>query len=117
MDYKLKAITNNVDNDRIDLISSKQNDVEKNLNEEENVASSHICDKKVPVIFSTTHGVHLRTFDKNSTSNYMITFCDLERWVNLVFETFLMKIFLTSHIASQFFSHRIFERTISTQLD
>lgn len=81
MDYKLKAITNNVDNDRIDLIGSKQSDIENFQSREANVVSNHICSKNVPVIFSTTHGVHLRTFDRNSTSNYTITFCDLERWV------------------------------------
>lgn len=93
MDYKLKAITNNVDNDRIDLIGNKQSDIEKYQSKEANVASNHICNKNVPVIFSTTHGVHLRTFDPQN--NYTITFCDLERWVSkklteVVFKKFKM---------------------------
>lgn len=82
MDYKLKAITNNVDNDRIDLIGSKQIDVEKYQTKEANAASSHICERRVPVMFSTTQGVHLRTFDGNLSNNYTISFCDLERWVS-----------------------------------
>lgn len=94
MDYKLKAITNNVDNDRTDLIGNKQSDIEKYQSREARVASSHICEKHVPVIFSTTHGVHLRTFERKSNSNYTITFCDLERWVSLLQENiFSIKFF------------------------
>lgn len=81
MDYKLKAITNDVDTDQLDLIAnSKQN----NFDETNDAASSHNCAKNVPVIFSSLQGIHLRTYLTDAMSNnYSITFCDLERWVSL----------------------------------
>ena len=78
MDYKLKAISNNVDNDQIDLII-----LNKQINQNiDRAGSSHLCKKQIPVIFSTEHGIHMRTFKSNSSNNYLITFCDLERWVS-----------------------------------
>lgn len=82
MDYKLRAISNNVDNDQIDLIIlNKQINIDKYQTRDVQTGASHLCKKKIPVIFSTEHGVHMRTFKSNSSSNYTITFCDLERWV------------------------------------
>lgn len=81
MDYKLKAITNDVDSDQLDLIgNNKQN----NFDETKDAASSHSCAKSVPVIFSSLQGIHLRTHLTDAMSNYSITFCDLERWVSLL---------------------------------
>lgn len=79
MDYKLKAITNNVNNNDtiVDLIPRSDNKSDA----KEAPSSDHVCEKKVPVLFTTLHGIHLRKFNKSSTKNYDITFCDLERWV------------------------------------
>lgn len=84
MDSKLKAIkSNNIDNDQIDLIIlNNQIHIDKYQTRDVQTTSSHICSKKIPVIFSTKHGVHLRTFSTSSSSSYGIQFCDLERWVS-----------------------------------
>lgn len=45
-----------------------------------------IVSSKTPVLFSTNHGIHLRTNESkhsngwNGSSNYKLQFCDLERW-------------------------------------
>lgn len=79
MDYKLKAISKNLDNDQIDLLVLKK--THKNSNELL-ISTNHVCRKNIPVIFSTQHGIHLRTHSTNFTNNnYSVTFCDLKRWV------------------------------------
>lgn len=79
MDFKLKAISNNVNNnDTIaDLIPRTSNKLEsKDIS-----PSDHVCQRNVPVLYATVRGIHLRSFNKNATNNYNISFCDLERWV------------------------------------
>lgn len=79
MDYKLKAITNNVNNNDtvVDLIS-KSGDRCKS----KDASACHTCHQIVPVLFASVRGVHLRKFNKTPVDgNYSITFCDLERWV------------------------------------
>lgn len=40
-----------------------------------------IVSSKTPVLFSTSHGIHLRIESKYSrSSKYKLHFCDLERW-------------------------------------
>jgi hypothetical protein len=80
MDYKLKAISNNIDSEQI--IDSMLNDNSSHKSEEfKEFATDHVCERNVPVLFTTTRGVHLRKFSKSSPNNYSIAFCDLERWV------------------------------------
>lgn len=83
MDYKLKAISNNVNNNDtiVDLIPKTN---EKSGVKED---SDHVCKKVVPVIFASVRGIHLRKFNKSLTNNYSITFCDVERWVRKSNET------------------------------
>lgn len=90
MDYKLKAISNNIDNDRIIDLMLEETSTNSTSGrwESKNISSSHICEQKVPVLFSTMRGIHLRKFNKNSASNYSIDFCDLERWVRLIHPSF-----------------------------
>lgn len=79
MDYKLKAITNNVCNNDtvVDLIPRTNYKTEA-----KEAPAEHTCQRNVPVLFATLRGVHLRKFNKSSVDgNYSITFCDLERWV------------------------------------
>lgn len=80
MDFKLKAISNNVNNNDtiIDLIPR---DLDK-LESSENSSAEHVCQQNVPVLYATVRGIHLRKFNKTSTNNYNVTFCDLERWVS-----------------------------------
>lgn len=85
MDNKLKAITNNVrsSGSAVDLIERKndKHDVKE-------AACDYRCHRKVPVLFSTIRGVHLRKLNKSSVDgNYSITFCDLERWVRREWKT------------------------------
>lgn len=91
MDYKLKAITNNVSNNDtvVDLIPRASDKGEAKESDAE-----HTCQRKVPVLFATLRGVHLRKFNKSSVDgNYSITFCDLERWVReLKTDGWLLKI-------------------------
>lgn len=79
MDNKLKAISNNVNNNDtiVDLISKSDD----RWDERGAPASDHVCQRSVPVLFATIRGVHLRKFNKSSTNNYAIAFCDVERWV------------------------------------
>ncbi|KAG5681415.1 hypothetical protein PVAND_010853 [Polypedilum vanderplanki] len=76
MEYKLKAISNNIDHDTIADLMSKPNDKWDSTE----ISSHHICQRNVPVLFSSISGIHLRKFSRSSTSNYSIAFCDLERW-------------------------------------
>lgn len=82
MDYKLKAISNNVNNNDtiVDLIpkSGEKFDARNATQTNQN----HTCQKTVPVLFATIRGVHLRKFNKSSTNNYSNSVCDLERWVS-----------------------------------
>lgn len=41
-----------------------------------------IVSSKTPVLFSTNHGIHLRTNESKNhgSSKYKLHFCDLERW-------------------------------------
>lgn len=79
MDNKLKAISNNVNNNDtiVDLI--KETDDRFKAIE---ASSDHVCNKNVPVLFTTIRGVHLRKSNKSSSNSYSISFCDLERWVS-----------------------------------
>lgn len=80
MDYKLKAISNNVNNnDTIVDLSPKS--AEK-FDARNAALTDHSVQKTVPVLFATIRGVHLRKFNKSSTNNYCNSFCDLERWVS-----------------------------------
>ncbi|CAO1393643.1 unnamed protein product [Diamesa hyperborea] len=75
MEHKLKAISNNVNNNDtiVNLIPEEDGELISNdLN--------HICERQVPVLFVTNRGNHLRMFNKNWPGNYQVTFCDLERW-------------------------------------
>jgi hypothetical protein len=82
MDSKLKAISNNVNNnDTIADFTSRAGD----NSDVRDSQPSHICEKSVPVLFTSVRGVHLRKFSKSSSANYSIAFCDVERWVS--FET------------------------------
>lgn len=78
MDFKLKAISKNFSNNDtiVDLIPRTGEKLESFT------STDHVCQRNVPVIFATVHGIHLRKFAKSSTSNYHVSFCDLERWVN-----------------------------------
>lgn len=44
--------------------------------------TASIVSSKTPVLFSTNHGIHLRTNVTNNhgSSKYKLNFCDLERW-------------------------------------
>lgn len=79
MDYKLKAISNNVNNNDtiVDLIPKPSDKSEVNKDS----PADHVCKKNIPVIFASLRGIHLRKFNKSLTNNYSITFCDVERWV------------------------------------
>ena len=81
MEFKLKAISNNVNNNDtiVDLIPRDGDKLES----EHFSPSEHICQRNVPVLYSTVRGVYLRKFNKSSTNNYDVSFCDLERWVSL----------------------------------
>lgn len=81
MDYKLKAISNNVNNNDtiVDLIKK----VDSESRESRPPLPDHVCQRNVPVLFATIRGVHLRKFNKSSPNNYSISFCDLERWVSV----------------------------------
>lgn len=79
MDYKLKAISNNVNNNDtiVDLIPRAED-----VSEPKPVAAMHKCERTTPVLFTSLQGVQLRKFNKNSPNNYTISICDLERWVS-----------------------------------
>lgn len=79
MDFKLKAIGNNVNNNDtiVGLIPSDK------LESKDVSPSDHVCQKNVPVLFATVRGIHLRKFNKSSPNNYNVSFCDLERWVSI----------------------------------
>ena len=79
MEHKLKAISNNVNNN--DTIGNfiPQDDGKLILND-----INHICERHVPVLFVTNRGNQLRMFNKNWPGNYQVTFCDLERWVSVI---------------------------------
>lgn len=80
MDYKLKAISNNIDNDKIaeQMVDGNDKLIANDL------STDHFCQRTVPVLFTTIRGVHLRKFSKSSSNKYSIGFCDLERWVNFL---------------------------------
>lgn len=44
--------------------------------------TASIVSSKTPVLFSTSHGIHLRTNESKyyGSSKYKLNFCDLERW-------------------------------------
>ncbi len=44
--------------------------------------TTSIVSAKTPVLFSTSHGIHLRTNESKcyGSSKYKFQFCDLERW-------------------------------------
>lgn len=79
MDHKLKAISNNVNNN--DTIVEYVSKTDEKSEAKETTTTDHICGKNVPVLFASVRGIHLRKFNKSSPNNYDITFCDLERWV------------------------------------
>lgn len=83
MEYKLKAISNNIDNDRIIDMMLEENSANSASGkwDDRNISSNHICEKSVPVLYTTLRGIHLRKFNKTSSNNYSLDFCDLERWV------------------------------------
>jgi hypothetical protein len=87
MEYKLKAISNNIDNDRIiDMMLEESTNSTNSASgkwESKPISSHHICEKNVPVLYSTLRGVYLRKFNKSSSNHYSIDFCDLERWVSI----------------------------------
>ncbi|CRK99166.1 CLUMA_CG012516, isoform A [Clunio marinus] len=79
MESKLRAISNNVNNnDTVVEFGSKIHD----LQEPKQISTpEYLCQKKVPVLFTTNRGIHLRKFNKSSMNDeYMMSFCDLERW-------------------------------------
>lgn len=80
MEHKLKAISNNVNNNDtiVNLIPQDQDD-KLILND-----IRHFCERQVPVLFVTNRGNQLRLFNKNWPGNYQVTFCDLERWVSVI---------------------------------
>lgn len=80
MDYKLKAISNNVNNNDTVVNLIPNNDDKFDVRNA--TSTDHTCEKTVPVLFATARGVHLRKFNKSSTNNYCSSFCDLERWVS-----------------------------------
>lgn len=77
MEYKLRAISNNISNDNtgIHTISETTNDEQTNYS-----SRQRLCDRSVPVLFSTNRGLHLRKYNRNMPNNYTINFCDLERF-------------------------------------
>lgn len=80
MEYKLKAITNNVDDS--DTMTFHSSDKSKNPPSETGEAEQ-VCDSNVPVLYATMSGIHLRQFENTSTGGkYESKFCDLERWVS-----------------------------------
>jgi hypothetical protein len=78
MDYKLKAISNDIDNDTIADMMARPSE----KGEAKEAGAHHICQRTVPVLFSSFSGIHLRKFSRSSTNNYAVAFCDLERWVS-----------------------------------
>lgn len=78
MDYKLKAISNNV-NSNDTIVDPIKNPDEKS--QPSKPSPDHVCHRNVPVLFASKRGVHLRRFDKSSPNQYSASFCDLERWV------------------------------------
>ncbi len=105
MEFKLQAIHNNIDDNNLTGLYKSNFDEDKSSENQE--VLQHTCKKNVPVLFSTTCGVHLRTFDRNSR-DYKISFCDVERWVD---KAFFCKMFI--YIKLKYFlefpekSHRI----------
>lgn len=85
MEFKLRAITNNVDDsDTMTFHPDKsKNPPSETTVEEEEAENTEKCDATVPVLYTTLNGIHLRQFVRNSksTSKYQSSFCDLERWV------------------------------------
>lgn len=80
MEHKLKAISNNVNNnDTIVKLIPQDQDDKLILND-----IRHFCKRQVPVLFVTNRGNQLRLFNKNWPGNYQVTFCDLERWVSVI---------------------------------
>lgn len=74
MEHKLKAIVNNVNNDSMN-----------GLNDHElKRMDGPVCDKNVPVIFSTNRGVYLRKLSRQELSGYRTSFCDLQKWVSFL---------------------------------
>lgn len=41
--------------------------------------SQYVTPRKVPVLFSTNDGLHIRKLE--CSSNYFVIFCDLRKWV------------------------------------
>lgn len=81
MEHKLRAISNNVDdNDTVTFYRKPSNNEATTSNKSK--IQEHFCDKNVPVLFTTLNGIHLRRFVKNSPNQYQTSFCDLERWVS-----------------------------------
>lgn len=82
MDHKLRAISNNVDdNDTVTFYRKSSNNEQTTSSTKS--SKEHLCDKNVPVLFTTLNGIHLRRFVKNSPNQYQTSFCDLERWVSV----------------------------------
>lgn len=54
---------------------------QNNLVNQVEYTESIVC-SKTPVLFSTNHGIHLRTNESKAhgSSKYKLKFCDLERW-------------------------------------
>jgi hypothetical protein len=83
MDHKLRAISNNVDdNDTVNFYRKSSNNEATTSSSNNSKIQEHLCDKNVPVLFTTLNGIHLRKFMKNSPTQYQTSFCDLERWVS-----------------------------------
>lgn len=85
MEFKLRAITNNVDDsDTMTFHPDKSKNPPSETVEGEEEEYTDKCDATVPVLYTTLNGIHLRQFVRNSksTSKYQSSFCDLERWVS-----------------------------------
>lgn len=87
MEHKLKAISNNVNNNDTVVNLIPEDDGKLNLND-----TSHTCERQVPVLFVTNRGNQLRVYNKNWPRNYQVTFCDLERWVSVITYKYIMNI-------------------------
>ncbi|XP_059609075.1 uncharacterized protein LOC132256590 [Phlebotomus argentipes] len=44
-------------------------------------SAGHLVSRKTPVLFCSNRGLFLRT-SNNSTTEYSVDFCDIERWNN-----------------------------------
>lgn len=44
--------------------------------------SQYMTPRQVPVLFSTDHGLHIRKLE--CSSNYLIIYCDLRKWVKAI---------------------------------